>query len=223
MKPSTALTKTCSSCGQQKPLSAFLQLSEAQGAIYGNVCAACRKTNAAPLLKPKDIEGSGRSSTGVGINSKTKVKDAQTKRNRFIQIEEEFFAEREEKGEKQVQQTEKRIDIAKKEQKHRESYQPSFLDKNKSKPSSGERIFGSTKQIAEAGKIDLAAGPVDYTRVSTLKTQSSIFLTFKQWLGNAPIVSAAEQAVKKVKQNAPKEKVEPDKLNERIANRMKPK
>jgi hypothetical protein len=38
------LTKTCSACGMQKSLSAFLEASGPQGTTYGSICSACRKT-----------------------------------------------------------------------------------------------------------------------------------------------------------------------------------
>ena len=39
-------TKTCSSCGLKKPLSAFIQVSGPQGRHYGNICATCRSKDA---------------------------------------------------------------------------------------------------------------------------------------------------------------------------------
>ncbi len=226
MKPSSSLTKTCSSCGQQKPLSAFLQLSAAQGAIYGNICSSCRKIQAEKPPKPKDVEGSTTSTTGVRIDSKTKVKEAKDKRDRWQHTEEEYFEEREEKGEEEVQKTEKNVSISKDEKKHREHYieKRSFLDStNKAKPISGEQIFGSEEHKAKEGKLDFASGPVEYSRVAgTLKTQSSIFLGFKKLMGpKAPISGAAENAIEAAKENKNEtrrdEKAAPDEFNEYVS------
>jgi hypothetical protein len=237
MKPSSSLTRTCTNCGQQKPLSAFLQLAGAQGAVYGNICSSCRKTQAENPPKPKDVEGSSTSSTGVRIDSKTKVQDAKDKRNRFQQTEENYFEQREEKGEEQVQKTQKDVSISKDEKKHRENYieKRTFLDStSKAKPVSGDQIFGSEEHKAKEGKLDFAAGPVDYSRVAgTIKTQSSIFLGFKTLLGNAtpigktaPIVIAAEKAIEKAaqekkKNKTPAEKAEPDAINDYV-NKLNP-
>ncbi len=62
------LTRVCSSCGVQKPLSAFLQLSSGQGTTYGTVCADCRRTVIEPK-QPKTTKDSG--DTGDSNSSST--------------------------------------------------------------------------------------------------------------------------------------------------------
>lgn len=195
-KPTPALTKTCTSCGQQKPLSAFLQFAGTLGATYGSICASCRKTES--QVKPKDIEESTRSSTGAIIDSKLKVKDAQDKRTRWQQIEDEFFENREEKAKTRQQQIQKISHTAKEEKKHRDAFPRTFID-NKNKATSSSPVFGGTEHSIEAGKFD----PLD-TRVEGLikKTLSTPYQAFKLWLGrrpgDAPIVTAAEKTVEQL-------------------------
>jgi len=52
MTTPTQLTRTCSACGQQKPLSAFLEISS-RGTKYGNICAACRGAGKGTTLPDK--------------------------------------------------------------------------------------------------------------------------------------------------------------------------
>ena len=102
-KPDITLTKICSNCGQRKPLSAFMQ--QVGSHSYGNICSACRKT----VLEnpPKDTEESTRSTTGLKIDAKTKVKDAADKREALKQIEESYIDEREKQEEKQFERVQK--------------------------------------------------------------------------------------------------------------------
>src|SRR5690348_10216895 len=97
-KPNQALLKTCISCGQQKPLSAFLQFSGQLGSTYGNVCASCRKTT---LEKPapKEPEESTRSDSGFNLGSKAKVAGDRDKQQIRQQREELNLEEKEVKEE----------------------------------------------------------------------------------------------------------------------------
>ena len=85
--PNLSLMKTCSSCGKQKPLSAFLQLSGKEGATYGNVCSICRKT---AIEKPNiEPDESTRQGSGVVIDSKAKA-TSDTDKKLFRQEIEKF-------------------------------------------------------------------------------------------------------------------------------------
>src|SRR5260221_9265818 len=100
-KSNVSLTKTCSSCGLQKPLSAFLQLSSQSSATYGNICSACRKTNAENVATPKEAEEeSTTSKTGLKIDAKTKVKSELDKLEFIKQVEENYHEERDKNTEK---------------------------------------------------------------------------------------------------------------------------
>ncbi|MBX3709865.1 MAG: hypothetical protein KIT56_04715 [Gammaproteobacteria bacterium] len=218
--PNKSLTKTCNSCGLQKPMSAFLQFTGSQGATYGNICAACRKSNNETLDSPKEPEESTTSTTGVKIDAKTKVKGEIDKREYQKQIEEQYFEDREKQDEKLIKAIQKTQHLAKDEEKHRKNFleKHSFLDNSKKPQStSSSSVFGGEDHKIKEGKLDFAAGPVEYTRVAgQIKlTQSPIYQAFKNWLGNAPIVSAAEKAAKQQK-NASAEKKELSAFNEYI-------
>lgn len=73
MEKKSPLTRTCFSCGIEKPLAAFLQLSGTQGTLYGNICADCRNIDIRNKKQNLDTEERGRSSTGIRIDSKVKV------------------------------------------------------------------------------------------------------------------------------------------------------
>lgn len=192
------LTKTCTICGQRKPLSAFLQIIDTHE--YGSVCASCRKAGLDQI--PKEPEDSTRSTTGAKIDAKLKVKEAADNREIRKQVEEDYFEERENQDEKQVLHKEKVGSIAKDAKKHRSEFleKRSFL--NTQKPStSSQPVFGGEAHKAAAGELNFK-GPVDITRVAgTIKTTSSTFRTFLTRLGNAPIASALEKAVKQKNQN----------------------
>src|SRR5687768_6217023 len=82
-----SLTKICQSCGEKKPLTAFLQLTDAKSTTYGNICAACRKTDI-ERKKAQEKENTT-STTGVKIDSKTKVQSEIDKRELRKQTEED--------------------------------------------------------------------------------------------------------------------------------------
>jgi hypothetical protein len=69
-----ALTRTCTACSLQKPLSAFLQVSGDQGTSYGNLCATCRGAGIKDptLIEPREDERSTTTSSGLRIGAKEK-------------------------------------------------------------------------------------------------------------------------------------------------------
>src|ERR1700722_17983588 len=67
------LSKTCVSCGLQKPLTAFLQISGPEGSSYGNVCSTCRGSGLGrKIVIPAVEEEHSTSSTGLKIDAKAK-------------------------------------------------------------------------------------------------------------------------------------------------------
>lgn len=74
MKKPADLNRTCLTCGLDKPLAAFLQLSGAQGTVYGNVCSDCRSIGARNknAILPQEEE-SQRGGSGLRIDAKTKI------------------------------------------------------------------------------------------------------------------------------------------------------
>lgn len=109
------LKRVCSSCGEPKPLSAFLHLTGTQGTTYGNICSDCRR-----MVRPKkaSTEAEDRSTTtsGVRIGGKEKVVihadrqrhrqglqdlyKAEVKKRELLKNEKETLAERKLKDEK---------------------------------------------------------------------------------------------------------------------------
>lgn len=208
------LTKTCSNCGLQKPLSAFLQLAGSQGTTYGNICADCRKAKAGQKAEtPKQPEESTSSSSGLKIDSKAKVHREITDKKQHQDIEELYEEEREKLEEKKEKLTQKAEIKEKDEKEHRKSYleKSSFLTTKTEDPRGLEaRIKTEQTSKVEAIKqeeklkgIDLAGGPVDLYRAGAQqKVQSSVFLQFQKWVGASAPVSrvlgpAAEAAEQK--------------------------
>lgn len=191
--PNISLTKICTTCGQRKPLSAFLQLAGQQGSTYGNVCATCRKTT---VTTAKEPEESTTSTTGFKIDSKTKVKGEVDKREFRKQIEDDYFDGRDKQEEKQVKQTQKSLHFAKDQKKHRDNFLTRHSNNSKQSYSNPPVVFGGEEHKTQAAEMDFAKGPVDISRVAgQIKQHSSVFQSFKKWLGNAaPITSAAERA-----------------------------
>lgn len=222
------LTKSCTNCGQQKPLSAFLEMSGTHGTAYGNVCSSCRKTamEAAERRKKTEAEGSTTSETGHKIDSKTKVHDAIDKREKFHQIEEDYHKERELKKEATEEVIEKKQLTAQKEKKHRHE----FLDKRRENPvdkkadavrsankaHSAETVARNTQQIE--ANANQAMGAHDERKktkhdfsipyqgqqiAGQIRFSGQIFQQFRQWLGNAaPVVNNVNVTQK---QAAPKQ------------------
>jgi len=225
-KSNISLTKTCNSCGQQKPLSAFLELSGPQGTTYGNICASCRKANIENISQPKEPEDSTRSTTGIKIDAKAKVQGEKDKRELRKQIEEQYHDEREKLDEKQFLKEQKIQHVTQDEKKHRKEFleKRSFLDSTKKSDTNANPIFGGEEQKAEAGKIDLTKDTGNLTRMgATTKTQNPIFRSFQNWLGNTPIVNAAKKTAAQKnnhKNSALKNAMEP--LNEEVEKNFKP-
>ena len=196
-KSSPTLTKLCIQCGQRKPLSAFLQLSESQGAIYGDICLTCRKANQEnPKIKEK--EESTSSTTGFKIDSKSKTHDDIDKRQKHQNTETLYHQERDEKKKKQLIQEQKIQIKAKEEKKHRQSFltRRPFLDKsNKPSTDPAPAAVESEQQIAKE-KIDLTTPMLDTQIIKEKYIKSPVFNQFKTWLGTSAPISRAEQIKK---------------------------
>jgi len=145
------LTKKCAVCGLQKPLSAFLIMSQTEAsAQYGNVCAHCRKAEAEQQEKLKDQESDTTSSGTVDrhtIDNKTKVAIERDKKQRSKETEmREFEAARQEEAEKN-ETIEKKSTQHQEEKKLRMELFDSLATK---KPFSKT----ATKQLTEKAKQD---------------------------------------------------------------------
>jgi len=171
-------TKTCSSCGLQKPLSAFLELSGDNAGSYGNICGSCRKAH-----QNKEIieEGdSTKSDSGHKIDGKTKIVidiDAKEKHHR---AEEEYHEERDENEIIDTEILDKRDNKAKDERKHRESFlnKPSYLtDKKQSTPTTAGRTQVAPPEkslIASQNEAQAEQGTVDHARAEQRKNELNL-------------------------------------------------
>ncbi len=188
------LTKICSVCGEQKPLTAFSQLSGSQGLIYGNICASCRKTAMDKLKSPADTEGSSTSKTGYKIDSKAKVQ-AEADKRLLRKEQEELNQEEKEKSEEMQSSTiEKRKTIASKEKDHRESLKKSSVFSSQPTGNkSGAPVFGGVEQTSKEGTIDLTTGPagLDTGFVKVKRQQGDAFNRLVTLLGGSPIAQSA--------------------------------
>src|SRR3990167_4758510 len=123
-RDNTSLMKTCSNCGQQKPLSAFLEMSSEQGSSYGNICSSCRKTTLEELQRRKKSDAEGSTTTDIGhkIDSKTKVQGEVDKRQHIQHVDEKYHAERKIDAETNKNTDQIKLNIASKQRDHRESF-----------------------------------------------------------------------------------------------------
>lgn len=121
--PHPGISKTCVNCGQTKPLSAFLEMSDSHGTAYGNICSSCRKTALETERRKKtEAEGSTTSETGHKIDSKTKVQDAKERRETQQEAEEKYHKERDIKQQIAENLVDKKLQVQQQEQKHRSEF-----------------------------------------------------------------------------------------------------
>lgn len=211
------LTKTCKACGQQKPLSAFLQMSGTKhGTGYGNICASCRKAAKEQVARRKktDADGGTTSETGHRIDSKSKVQDAKDRREFLQKTEDEYHEERKLDEIETEDRQEKKQDKQDKEKKHRESFlakrkpETTYDKKSADKRDAQKRHADETISREERHNEDVAAQAhgaheekiktgIDFSvtyqgqQISgSIKHTQNVFLRqFADWLGNsAPIV-----------------------------------
>ncbi len=147
------ITKPCSHCGKQKPLSAFLEMSGTQGTVYGNICSTCRKTTLedAERRKKTEAEGSTTSETGHKIDAKSKIHDDIDRREAKERVEEEYHAERkiEEESSHEKNEVEHKTEAGQK--KHRDEFlkNPPFLSGKRTEVSRDPK-FTKTAEAAKS-------------------------------------------------------------------------
>lgn len=229
------MTKTCVNCGQQKPLSAFLEMSGTQGTAYGSVCSACRKTalEAVERRKKTDSEGSTTSETGHKIDSKSKIHGEIDRREQRERIDEDYHEERklDEVSADEKQEIKQQAEVGQK--KHREEFlkkrtvlsgdkkagaAPGFLQK--------QQVETTNRALRDNENIALQAQGVQEDRIKTehdftvanqgqqitgqLRFSGQTFQQFRQWLGNAaPIVHNVNQTKKEAAAKQPGAVAEP--------------
>jgi hypothetical protein len=188
------LSKNCSSCGLQKPLSAFLQISGPEGATYGTICSSCQKTNLTASKTPKtDSDGGTSRDSDNRIGAEEILFDAiETEKNKRQQDE---LNQKEEENDELIasMHIEKSAKIAKDEKEHRENYlhKRSFLDAKKNPATYNQsQVFGGTDQAALEAKIDLSAPVIDTMIAGKEKHKGALFNQFKSWLGTGTPIGA---------------------------------
>jgi|GEM_PF-2208718 len=165
-KPSTMLTKTCSVCGLQKPLSAFLQMEDKQGASYGSVCSSCRHEQKNKIAPSKDETTT--TSSSITIDSKAKVKLDEAKENHFEQVETEYHEERDKNQIIDSKETQKTEQIQKDERKHREHFLSRRALFSTDKTTNNQRASESRQFVEQAGKEAAATEKTAQQEKSTL-------------------------------------------------------
>jgi hypothetical protein len=192
------LTKTCSSCNLQKPLSAFLEMTSTRGAVYGNICSSCRKTAAEKNKKPGDHEGTT-TGTDLKIDAKAKVHGDIGKKQHHQLVEELYHEDRDKEEIKQTQQEQRTQVKTGEEKKHRDTFlkKSSFLDSSKSSNvGSTQKVFGGQEHTASESEINLSAPVLEVGGKE--KFRSVRYQQLKGFLGNTPFVRHAEKAAKKL-------------------------
>lgn len=223
-QPHPTLTKVCASCGLQKPLSAFLELSGTEGhIIYGNVCSSCRKTD-----KELKKEESTTSTSGVKIDSKVKTHIDIGKKQQQQNISEQYEEQRDKLEEKQVDHSARAEKVATGEKEHRKRYleKSSFLDQTSKKTQENPVPLTPEERDAFERKIDLSERFLDTEIPGKLKygpgSEATKYenLTFQRWISGK--TSIFEQA-KKTLQKEDKEPKKDESLIDQIEKNWGPK
>lgn len=201
-KPSNPLYKTCSSCGLQKPLSAFLQLSGTKGTTYGNVCASCRKSESEGESKShKEEEGTRRQVGGSRIGAQERVAAETEKEKIRRDIDERYHENRDEAAVEQSEVAEKKQALAQTEKKRREK--STFLNANRSYSEANNNAKQTTWQ--EILSEEVREQQPDFTKDAPTDTaiagkskyvQSSIFQQFMSWLNKGSAMARASDQAK---------------------------
>lgn len=123
------LTKNCISCGQQKPLTAFLELTSDKGTQYGNVCSSCRRAHLEKERANKELEESGTKSDagGARMRAEERLVIERQKQEQHDQIEEEYKEERKELREEEQAARHKSDELQHTENATRESIRKQTL------------------------------------------------------------------------------------------------
>jgi hypothetical protein len=152
-KSNRPLTKTCSSCGLKKPISAFLQLAGAQSATYGNICASCRKANLDKPTHKETDEGTVRDADHR-IGAEEKLHGDLGKKLEHQRIEDLYVKEQEKDEKQQLQQTQKDESMAADAKMHRKNYleKRSFLNTT-AKTADSTRTTSTRQQIERQARI----------------------------------------------------------------------
>lgn len=235
----TQLTRTCSACGIQKPLSAFMQLGGPSGAGYGLICSTCRSTQSGKAQDTSKEEHSGFTTFGLKIDKNARLR-AEIEKNTFIQKQKESTQKETEKREKITTEKLDRQDVTTRADKfHRESYkQQNFLSQlqqnNKAptlpKQSESTKAFAQSSLLNErqraletqqrenlqqqesnqATAADLSHTRLESQQATEVEKYGRSFNDFLEWLGpDAPRRRALEMYVRRKPGKTPPPKQNP--------------
>src|SRR3990167_6870913 len=188
----TMLMKVCRTCGLQKPLSAFLQLSNQGGLAYGNICATCRNTQKDQRSTAAESEVSG-TRTGLKIDAKLKTQVEADQRLLNKRVVETNKLERTKQVLTKGQRIQKVQQKARQERSHREGFlQRKLAAASKAvvpaQTAATKAIFAA-EQKRKTGDVNYSVEQVDMTRQGQLeKHRSPEFRRLQQWLGNSAFV-----------------------------------
>jgi hypothetical protein len=224
-----APTKICTSCGQRKPLSAFLQMNKAGTASHGQICANCRKTLAENAKRPQG-EDAGTQETGHKIDTKARMKAENDKRQLVTEVHENYHENRDINATDAKFSEQKQAIKQETEKKIRTSMfgRQGFLSEKKQTPTTQATTEAqqqahaetqiqteqqNTKEDRQKTQHDPSALQLDSAVAGQIRFQSTSFQKTRQEflrrLGkDSPFMRAAENANKTNEKNKTKETLE---------------
>jgi hypothetical protein len=194
------ITKTCINCGLQKPITAFLQITGAEGTSYGSICSTCRGSGMGKVVVITTPDEESGSSTGMGnrIDAKAKAHIDATNKNEEEKQKVSDKEEREKLEDGVDEHLERKEMKHAAERRHREEFletkkQDSFLNFQPKNPAAITEVkkAAQVKQIQietvnkeESQKKDIHFDNIDLElAIPGEKLKSATFLQAKQWLG----------------------------------------
>lgn len=207
------ISKTCSVCGLQKPLSAFLQLAGPEGASYGNVCATCRKKHLQEEKRLREVgEGSTTQGSGKQVDAKARLAEGFDKLDEKKHKEEIYQLEQEKEDEEKEKTLEKE-ETASFEKKQREETQKkraetrekkidksalaeeAELQQTQSSEQQGKQLQAA-KEEQQKGEINTEAPFID-TQIAGKQKYSGRFREFVNWIGRTTGLGLAAAAAER--------------------------
>lgn len=209
------LTQKCTSCGQKKPLSAFIQLGKNREKTYSKICASCRGTT---------LED-GSTTQGFSIDNKTQILDALEQKEHLEKVDLEKKQEQEKRDRLETEKKQKTETATILERNRRDSYYKQFFSTPRQetapqkstladiqKPDTDPTTLATEEKTRteEQARQDTATrekGATDTQQLTTVdlkelvtdklthtKFQSANFQNFRTWLGsNAPLMKVLGQ------------------------------
>lgn len=128
-------TRTCTVCGQKKPLVAFLELAGEKGHTYGDICATCRSAGRGRKKAGEEAAGQSGGTTRLQIDSKTKVQQDLDKKEQAKESVEQDYEEKLKKENAEAEETSESEQREEAEKKYREEY----LERRKQGPATTDK------------------------------------------------------------------------------------